>query len=77
MTGPTEPQLYDLGHGDLSFRHDDDPLGVSVRFTAFEGRRIVHVDHGDLRVEVYVSRTGRSHRVWVNGDEVRTDRGTP
>lgn len=69
--------VLDQASGGVHFRSSDDQRLFSTRFITFEDRRIVKVDHGDLSVEVYVSRTGRSHRVWVNGTEVRTNGGTP
>ena len=68
--------LVDTETGERLFRSSRDPLSLSMRFFSFLGRkpndvwRCVKVRHGQREVEMYVSPTGRSVRVYVDRVEI-------
>jgi hypothetical protein len=68
--------LIDSETGERLFRSARDPLSLSIRWFSFVGRkrtdtwRAVKVRHGQREIEMYVSPTGRSVRVYVDGVEV-------
>lgn len=68
--------LIDTETGERLFRSERDPLSLSLRAFSFRGRkpsdvwRAVKVRHGHREVEVYVSPTGRSVRVYVDRVEI-------
>jgi hypothetical protein len=76
MAGDPIKALRDTETDELLVYSDRDPLSLSVRHFAFRGRkpddhwRCVKVRHGSREVEMYVSPTGRSVRVFVDGSEV-------
>jgi len=77
VTQPTTVDLLvDTETGERLFRSNRDPLSLSMRFFSFIGRkpddiwRVVKVRHGAREVEMYVSPTGRSVRVYVDRVEI-------
>lgn len=70
MAKGESPRAELVDDGYIEFSHTDDPSPLKVTIVSFQDIRVVKLYHGNTEVEFYVTRTGRSKQIHVNGERV-------